>query len=773
MQKKKIEKPSDDRRNCSDNSNERKVFYDDNILKQLDNLPDEKSVKRKKNKSICNNIYDNNDKNDDDYQNKHDSAKNKSGKLYKGTSVTDTARKQSELNQKRNTIKRNHKAVVVVEPPSATTTTQIITKHNNNNQNNNNRNHNKYYLANFHNNCFKHRNQIFKKCFTNFLNQLGVLLLCARIIFPSTNNHTVPISLAADASARSAVLSLIETFFFESFSSTEPEKTENSQIDCNNNGNCDNGNNQKEHHRKTTAANMFMRSMKLKERLAVGFGVSLVLFTLLLVVDLQMDLGVSNKHLSPAHERVKYVPDVDKSGVFREFKRKFLQKGNSSGSKETSTAASATGKGGDANRGLGEPNGAGNKAPTVPAVHDSYSDLQMIINGLSNEPAVDKVVFRINDDRDMDDNNPSLAELMGVKVSSNYSNLEKLQLKITKKEMYRQSEPLVQTVIDEMISLPIQHVVQKEGGTQIKLIIEYPNDIHALFKPMRFPREQQTLPNHFYFTDFERHTAEIAAFHLDRLLGFRRAMPVTGRILNITTEIYQVADEDLLKTFFISPANNICFHGKCSYYCDTSHAICGNPDTLEGSFAAFLPTYEQAQRKVWRHPWRRSYHKRRKAQWETDADYCTMVKDIPPYDQGRRLLDLMDMSVFDFLTGNMDRHHYETFKIFGNDTFPIHLDHGRGFGKPFHDEISILAPVLQCCMMRSSTLEMLLKYHNGKKLSDTLRDTLSTDPIAPVLWEPHLAALDRRVGIILQAIRDCLKKSSKEETRSVEDDPES
>lgn len=28
---------------------------------------------------------------------------------------------------------------------------------------------------------------------------------------------------------------------------------------------------------------------------------------------------------------------------------------------------------------------------------------------------------------------------------------------------------------------------------------------------------------------------------------------------------------------------------------------------------------------VWRHPWRRSYHKRRKAQWETDADYCNMV----------------------------------------------------------------------------------------------------------------------------------------------------
>lgn len=75
------------------------------------------------------------------------------------------------------------------------------------------------------------------------------------------------------------------------------------------------------------SAKMWMRSMKLKERLAVGFGVSLVLFTLLLVVDLQMDLGVSNKHLMPAHAKLKYVPDEDKTGVFREFKRKFLQKG--------------------------------------------------------------------------------------------------------------------------------------------------------------------------------------------------------------------------------------------------------------------------------------------------------------------------------------------------------------------------------------------------------------------------------------------------------------
>lgn len=75
-------------------------------------------------------------------------------------------------------------------------------------------------------------------------------------------------------------------------------------------------------------------------------------------------------------------------------------------------------------------------------------------------------------------------------------------------------------------------------------------------------------------------------------------MPVAGRVLNMTTEIYDVTEGDILKTFFVSPANNFCFHGKCSYYCDTGHAICGNPDMLEGSFAAFLPSSDLAERKV-------------------------------------------------------------------------------------------------------------------------------------------------------------------------------
>lgn len=107
------------------------------------------------------------------------------------------------------------------------------------------------------------------------------------------------------------------------------------------------------------------------------------------------------------------------------------------------------------------------------------------------------------------------------------------------------------------------------------------------------------------------------------------------------------------------------------------------------------------------HSWPRIYHQDQPFLFP-EPNYCDAVKRTPPYNRGILLLDLVDTSIFDFLMGNMDRHHFETFTAFGNDTFPLHLDHGRGFGRPFHDELSILAPLTQCCIVKQSTLKMLL-----------------------------------------------------------------
>lgn len=74
---------------------------------------------------------------------------------------------------------------------------------------------------------------------------------------------------------------------------------------------------------------MFWGGLKLKERLVVGFSVTAVVFTLLLVVDIQMDLGVSRKHLVPSHGRVKYVSQDDgPESVYNRFRNRLLQKTN-------------------------------------------------------------------------------------------------------------------------------------------------------------------------------------------------------------------------------------------------------------------------------------------------------------------------------------------------------------------------------------------------------------------------------------------------------------
>ncbi|XP_011875791.1 PREDICTED: uncharacterized protein LOC105566413 isoform X1 [Vollenhovia emeryi] len=492
-----------------------------------------------------------------------------------------------------------------------------------------------------------------------------------------------------------------------------------------------------------------IRLIRIRDKLVLCLSALAIVFTLLLVMDLQMDLGYSGHHLNPSHARVRIGDPPDADTVYNNFRRRFLQRGNSSREQANSEVTPTV-----------EKSRKNDVTPVSSTMrkHDDFTDLvDLVVNGYAVN--VDEGVARISgEDREY---NPTIGELRKVALRKNSTTLEKFHLQISRLELYSEDSKYVDQLLHEMATKPILHVVQKDGGTQLKLIIDYGDNMQALFKPMRFPREQQTLPNHFYFTDFERHTAEIASFHLDRLLGFRRAMPVSGRTLNVTTEIYQIADGELLKTFFVSPAGNLCFHGKCSYYCDTAHAVCGSPDTLEGSFAAFLPDKAFAARKAWRHPWRRSYHKRKKAQWEHDSDYCSLVREIPPYDEGRRLLDLMDMAVFDFLTGNMDRHHYETFRIFGNDSFTLHLDHGRGFGKPFHDETSILAPLLQCCIVRQTTLSTLLRFHNGPtRLSAAMRQSMARDPVAPVLWEPHLDALDRRISIVLQAVRDCIAREN-------------
>ncbi|XP_026686416.1 uncharacterized protein LOC103518968 [Diaphorina citri] len=71
--------------------------------------------------------------------------------------------------------------------------------------------------------------------------------------------------------------------------------------------------------------------MKLRERIVLGISISAVLFTLLLVMDLQMDTGYSGQHLVyPSHGRVKFGGGENIRNAYDSFQKRFLQKANAS-----------------------------------------------------------------------------------------------------------------------------------------------------------------------------------------------------------------------------------------------------------------------------------------------------------------------------------------------------------------------------------------------------------------------------------------------------------
>ncbi|KRT82834.1 hypothetical protein AMK59_3357, partial [Oryctes borbonicus] len=176
---------------------------------------------------------------------------------------------------------------------------------------------------------------------------------------------------------------------------------------------------------------------------------------------------------------------------------------------------------------------------------------------------------------------------------------------------------------------------------------------------------------------------------------------------------------DFLKTTF-TLNNKTCVYGTC-YYCTKSDPICDDSKyILQGAVIFNI----KGNIKVHKSPWKRIYKKGKLAEWQTNENYCrTISKNLST----KRILDFVDIAIFDFFIQNGDRHHYEILN--GN---LLWLDNGKGLGNPYVDHIDILAPLYQCCQIRKFTWNRLLQLSGGVlkeklKLMPDIRNFVTDD----------------------------------------------
>lgn len=63
-------------------------------------------------------------------------------------------------------------------------------------------------------------------------------------------------------------------------------------------------------------------------------------------------------------------------------------------------------------------------------------------------------------------------------------------------------------------------------------------------------------------------------------------------------ELFDLMDHNLMEKLYVSPKGNVCMYSRCRRYCDTYHAVCGNPDTIESSLSVNLRLNDTDHTKV-------------------------------------------------------------------------------------------------------------------------------------------------------------------------------
>lgn len=351
---------------------------------------------------------------------------------------------------------------------------------------------------------------------------------------------------------------------------------------------------------------------------------------------------------------------------------------------------------------------------------------------------------------------------------------EKADRMVNRNQLWKESQAAEQVLkalaTARIVSVDILDIGEYESGTAEKWVVTLEGGQKAAVKVV-WEEKGQMKRGAMCNYGFEMPTSEIAAFHLHRVLGFYNTPFVTGRKLDLLHEVLPVASSAVANNIIVKSGNETCLQGTC-YYCKVQHTMCPRDGIIEVSMSYWIPR----KLKLYTYPVKyMPYSTPRMDEWGdldfNDHTYCDKVRQtIEPYKYDYYYFDLFDFAVLDTLMYHYDSKHYSINDNSKARGLTVRLDHGRAFCAHDRDEETIfLAPIKQCCTLRRSTYENL-KTVRGGLLVKRLRDSMSKDPIAPILDPVWYQSLQRRLKIILDMIERCISANGADSVLVDEDD---
>lgn len=267
-----------------------------------------------------------------------------------------------------------------------------------------------------------------------------------------------------------------------------------------------------------------------------------------------------------------------------------------------------------------------------------------------------------------------------------------------------------------LASAPIVEVTPNRGGSSVSMRVRFADGKKAVLKP-----EQTGHP-----TDPR---AEIAAYHLDRILGFGRTAAVAGRKIAASELRAALVQSGAGAAFLERLDSSVVLHG----------------GTIDAALIAWhaAPLVEEEAEPAWASLLEKS--------------------DEPPPRTAEKLMERSDLVVFDFLIDNPDRFSGGNILRLGQAGALIFLDQGAAFGKNrLAQKLTTQARLDKVCRFRRSTLKRLAAFAPWSKgetrISAALSATLAKDRLTPVLDGPQIAGLEQRVIALAAHIRTCEDK---------------